>query len=89
MTELINFTFQLNSTEYYILVISNISPDGYNLNFDVTLREKSNDRIIFQTICGDWATVKSIIDSYFHKIGQIVGVDPNTIERARNGFLKN
>jgi hypothetical protein len=89
MTELTNFTFQLNNIEYYIVIISKISADGYNLNFEVTLKEKSNDRIIFQTICGDWVSVKDIIDSYFYRMGEMVGVDPNTVERARDGFLKN
>lgn len=89
MTELKNFTFQLNEIEYYIVILSRVRLDGYNLDFEVTLREKSNDRIIFQTICGDWPSVKYLVNSYFDKIGQMVNIDPNTVERARNGFLKN
>lgn len=89
MTELKNFTFQLNEIEYLLQLISKVSLDGYNLNFEATLKEKSNGRIIFQTVCGDWASLKDVVDSYFNKIGQMVNIDPNTVERARNGFLKN
>ena len=89
MHNLKNLTFQLNEIEYSLEIVSRISPDGYNLNFEAILKEKSNQRVIFQTVCGDWLSLKDVVESYFNKIGQILNVDPNTVERARDGFLKN
>jgi hypothetical protein len=89
MTELSKFLFTLNNVDYILSIISQVGSDGYNLNFIVALSEKGSNRVIFQTICGDWLSTKDVVNSYFIKIGTMLSIDPDTVERIRNGYFKN
>lgn len=89
MTELTRLNFQLKNTNYLVVVDSMRAPDGYNLNFNVLLKDYDTNRTIFQSICGDWVSAKSVVDTFFIKLGTMLEVDPDTVERARDGFLKN
>lgn len=89
MTELTKLNFQLKNTNYSVVVNSLRAPDGYNLNFNILLKDDDNNRTIFQSICGDWTSAKSVVDTFFIKLSTMLDVDPDTIERVRDGFLKD
>lgn len=89
MVKLISKNFEIGDAKYLVEIISRVGNDGYNLNFEVVFKNNDSNNIIFQTICGDWKSAKDVVDMCFHKMGELLDVDPNTIERARDGFLKN
>lgn len=89
MNELKKLNFKLNDINYLISISSGLTTDGYHLQFYVVLKELDSDRIIFHTTCGDWKSVKSVVNSYFIKISEILNIDLNTVERARDGFFKD
>lgn len=89
MAELTKLNFQLKNTNYSVAVNSLRAPDGYNLNFNILLKDDDNNRTIFQSICGDWISAKSVVDTFFIKLSAMLDVDPDTIERVRDGFLKD
>lgn len=89
MVQLTRKNFEINNSKYFVEINSRMNHDGYTLVFEILFKDTISDRTIFQTICGDWGSAKDVVDICFSKMGEMLNVDPDTIERARDGFLKN
>lgn len=89
MNELTKHSFEIDGINYLVTVFSKKNLNVNTLDFEIILKDQDSNRIIFKSTSGDWESAKYLVGSCFDKLGIMLNIDPNLVERKRDGFLTN